>query len=92
MYCSGTRIIPLCFGSKSYDWNFHLALVSAPIFGADFLRQHYLPVDMAGRRVLESSTLNSIGESFFVLPGSWFSKGSSVVNPGVHLRIFIRFS
>ena len=64
MYCSGTRIIPLRFGSKSYDWNFHLAPVSAPILGADFLRQHHLLVDMAGRRVLESSTLNSIGESF----------------------------
>ena len=63
MYCSGTRIIPLRFGSRSYDWSFHLAPVSTPILGADFLRHHHLLVDMAGRRVLESSTLNGVGES-----------------------------
>ena len=64
MYCSGTRSIPLRFGTKRYEWSFHLAPVSTPILGADFLRQHHLLVDMAGRRVLESSTLNSVGESF----------------------------
>jgi len=37
MYCSETRIIPLHFGSKSYDWNFHLGPVSAHILENDFL-------------------------------------------------------
>ena len=51
MYCSGNRIIPLSFGSKSYDWKFHLAPVSALILGNDFLRKHHLIVNMAGLRV-----------------------------------------
>ena len=66
MYCSGTRIIPLCFGSKSYDWKFHLAPVSTPILGADFLRHNHLLVDIAGGRVLEF-LLSTVSEKVLCL-------------------------
>ena len=34
--CSGSRIIPLCFGTCSFEWLFQLAPVSLPILGAGF--------------------------------------------------------
>ena len=81
MYYSGTRIIPLRFGSKSYDWKFHLAPVSAPILGADFLRHNHLLVDMAGGRVLESSSLNSVGESFLSSDDPGFLRAALLSTP-----------
>ena len=81
MYCSGTRIIPLRFGSKSYDWKFHLAPVSAPILGADFLRHHHLLVDMAGGRVLESSSLSNVGESFLSSDDPGFLRAALLSTP-----------
>ena len=81
MYCSGTRIIPLRFGSKSYDWKFHLALVSASILGAEFLRHNHLLVDIAGGRVLESSTLNSVGESFLSSEDPGFLRAALLSTP-----------
>ncbi len=81
MYCSGTRIIPLRFGSKSYDWKFHLAPVSAPILGADFLRHHHLLVDMAGGRVLESSSLSNVGESFMSSDDPGFLRAALLSTP-----------
>ena len=85
MYCSGTRIIPLRFGLKSFDWKFHLAPVSTPILGADFLQHNHLLVDIAGGRVLESSTLNSVGESFVSSEDPGFFESSSSFNPEMYL-------
>ena len=49
--CSGSRIIPLRFGSYRFKWPFQLALVSWPILGADFLHHHRLLLDVANQRV-----------------------------------------
>jgi len=35
--CSGSRVIPLQFGSHRFKWPFQLAPVAIPILGADFL-------------------------------------------------------
>jgi len=35
--CSGSRTIPLRFGTWNCSWTFQLAPVSVPILGADFL-------------------------------------------------------
>ena len=61
--CNGERLIPLRFGSTSYEWSFQLAPVTVPILGADFLRHFRLLVDMAGQRVLDASTLLTIGSN-----------------------------
>ena len=55
MTCSGSRIIPLQFGSKRFQWTFQQAPVSIPILGADFLSHHHLLVNMAGGRLFEPS-------------------------------------
>ena len=57
--CSGSRIIPLKFGSSSFQWLFQLAPVAVPILGADFLLHHQLLVDVAGRRVFKESPSSS---------------------------------
>ena len=58
MVYSGTRLIPLRFscgsGSKVYTWNFQLAPVSVPLFGADFLEHFNLLVDIKGRKVVHA--------------------------------------
>ena len=63
IHCSGTRIIPLRFscGSKSkvYSWNFHLAPVSVPILGADFLHHFDLLVDVQGCRLVRAAPCSS---------------------------------
>ena len=56
----GTRILPLKFGTRSFEWEFLLADVSTPIIGSDFLRHHHLLVDVAGSRLLDASTLEPI--------------------------------
>ena len=53
--CSGSRVIPLNFGSSSFEWVFQLAPVSVPILGADFLLHHHLLVDVAGKKVFNNS-------------------------------------
>ena len=63
MTCSGSRIIPLQFGSKRFQWTFQLAPVSVPILGADFLRHHHLLVDVAGGRLFEPSDPLPPGDS-----------------------------
>ena len=60
MTCSGSKIIPLQFGSRGYTWTFQLAPVSVPILGADFLCYHHLHVDIAGERLLEPSSCESL--------------------------------
>ena len=57
------------------------APVSATILGADFLFQHHLLVDMAGRRVLKSSTLNSISVSFPVSENPGFLRAYLLSTP-----------
>ena len=58
--CFGERLIPLRFGKKSFQWKFLLAPVSTPILGADFLRHFSLLVDIAGKRVLDAVSLDSL--------------------------------
>ena len=55
MTCSGTKIIPLQFGSKHFQWTFQLNQVSVPILGADFLSYPHLLVDVAGDCLFEPS-------------------------------------
>ena len=56
---SGTRIIPLPFGSCSFDWLFQLATVSVPILAMDFLCHHILLLDVANQKVCSSSSPGS---------------------------------
>lgn len=56
----GTRTIPLHFNSRHFKWTFTIADVSQPLLGADFLREHSLLVDVKGRRLVSSSTFESI--------------------------------
>ena len=68
--CNGERLIPLRFGSTSYEWSFQLAPVTVPILGANFLRHFRLLVDMAGQRVLDASTLLTVGSNAATLSES----------------------
>ena len=54
--CSGSRIIPIRFGSCSFDWLFLLAPDSVPILGADFLRHHIIPLGVANQKVFSNSS------------------------------------
>ena len=49
--CSGSRIIPLCFGYHRFDWPFQLAPVALPILGADFLQHHRLLLYVSNQSV-----------------------------------------
>ena len=57
--CSGSRIIPLRFGTWNCSWTFQLAPVSVPILGADFLQHHDLSVNVRSKKVFSNSS--SIG-------------------------------
>ena len=61
--CNGERLIPLKFGSTSYEWSFQLAPVTGTILGANFLRHFCLLVHMVGQRVLDASTLLTVGSN-----------------------------
>ena len=50
----GVRTIPLCFTSKTYEWNFIVADVSHPLLEADFLRAN--SVDLQGKRLVDAVT------------------------------------
>ena len=54
--CSGSRLIPLRFGSTRFEWIFQLAPVSIPILGADFLLHHRLVVDLVNQKVFNNSS------------------------------------
>ena len=60
---NGERLFPLRFDSTYDEWSFILAPVTVPILGADFLQHYCLLVDMAGQRVLDASTLLTIGSN-----------------------------
>ena len=54
--CSGSRIIPLRFGTCSFELLFQLAPVSVLILGADFLHHHNLLLEVANQKVFSSSS------------------------------------
>eukprot|EP00731_Ephydatia_muelleri_P021797 Em0014g388a len=56
----GSRIVPLQFASKGYQWSFTIADVSRPLLGADFLRSNSLLVDLKGRRLVDAETYHSV--------------------------------
>ena len=56
----GSRIVPLQFASKGYQWSFTIADVSRPLLGADFLRSISLLVDLKGRRLVDAETYHSV--------------------------------
>ena len=58
--CFGERVIPLQFGQRRFQWSFLLAPVSTPILGADFLRSFSLLVDIAGKRIIDAVSLDSL--------------------------------
>ena len=66
----GTRLLPLKFGARRFEWSFLLAQVDRPILGADFLRANGLIVDLQGSQLLDSSTMSP-------LPASTSSPASS---------------
>ena len=56
--CSGSRNIPLRFGTWSCSWLFQLAPVSVPILGADFLQHYDLSVNIRSQKVFSNGSLN----------------------------------
>ena len=56
----GSRIVPLQFASKGYQWSFTIADVSRPLLGADFLRSNSILVDLKGRRLVDAETYHSV--------------------------------
>ena len=59
----GNRLISLQFGNRRFNWNFQLAAVDQPLLGADFLKTFNLLVDVAGKQVLDASSLQIISSS-----------------------------
>ena len=55
--CSGFEIIPLHFGSCSFDWLFQLALVLVCILRSYFLHHHNLFLDIANQKVFTNPSL-----------------------------------
>jgi len=68
--CHGECLLPLKFGSHSFEWSFQFAPVTTPIIGADFLIHFNLLVDMAGKKILNASTLQVIGSKINTAPES----------------------
>ena len=54
--CSGFRIIPLRFGSCSFEWLFQLTPVFVLTLGAGFLCHHNLLLDVNNQKVFSSSS------------------------------------
>ena len=57
--CSGSRVIPLRFGSHRFEWPFQLAPVAVPILGADFLKHYNLLLDVSNQRVFSADSPTS---------------------------------
>ena len=49
LMCSGSRIIPLGFGTHRFEWPFQLAPVAISILGADFLKHYNLILDVSNQ-------------------------------------------
>ena len=56
----GTRCLPLKFGNKCFQGSFIVVDVNQAIFGADFLRDNRLLVDLGGQRFVHSATYATI--------------------------------
>ena len=56
----GTRIVPLSFKQKKFQWCFTVADAAHPLVGADFLQAHSLLVDLKGRRLMDVETFSSV--------------------------------
>ena len=52
----GSRVLPLQFGGRRFEFSFLLAAVDRPILGANFLGEFGLLVDTSTRRVLLSDS------------------------------------
>ena len=61
----GSRLIPLQFGARRFQFQFLLAEVDQPILGADFLAEFNLLVDTANRQVLQGSSLEPLAPPRF---------------------------
>ena len=59
----GSHIIPLQFGNCRFKWDFKLAAVHQALLGTDFLKTFNLLVDVAGKQVLDASSLQIISSS-----------------------------
>ena len=86
----GSRLIPLQFGSRRFQFQFLLADVDQPILGADFLAEVDLLVDTKNRQVLHRlGFLPPIPpfplcvNSPLMLPLSWMS----FPQPGIHKHL-----
>ena len=55
----GQRRMRLCFGGRSYDWDFVTADTAFYIIGADFLQAYGLVVDIRNRRLLDATDLSA---------------------------------
>ena len=56
----GFRNLSMRLGSRKLNWRFVIANVASPILGADFLRSNNLLVDVRNRRLLDSTSLETI--------------------------------
>ena len=57
--CSGSWVIPLCFGNHRFEWPFQLDPVTIPILGADFLKHYNLLLNISNQRVFSSDSPTS---------------------------------
>ena len=56
-YC--TRYVEVCFGGRSFSWDFVMAAVSTPLLGADFLCAFNLLVDVKNCRLIDALSFSS---------------------------------
>ena len=56
----GYRWLQLSFGSRSFSWKFLIAQVCLPILGADFLAHYSLLVDVAQRRLVDTTSHSTV--------------------------------
>ncbi len=61
----GSRLIPLQFGSRRFQFQFLLADVDQPILGADFLAEFDLLVDTKNRQVLQNLSFEPLAPPRF---------------------------
>ena len=61
----GSRLIPLQFGSRRFQFQFLLANMDQPILGADFLAEFNLLVDTKNRQVLQNRSFEPLAPPRF---------------------------
>jgi transposase InsO family protein len=77
----------LSFGGMIFSCVFWLAAVSRPILGVDFLSQHKLLVDAAGRRVIQAASLRPLAPPSIPCRRSSFLNAVSTVPAPVRLLL-----